>query len=65
MNIAGLNWPGRFPRVLWFQRACPLCSGVEFKTAEATFADSLLRILALRPIRCVNCWRRYYWFHKS
>jgi len=24
--------------------------------------DGLLRCFALKPVRCVNCWRRYYCF---
>jgi hypothetical protein len=62
MDIAGLNWPSRLPRLLWRRRQCPLCSSVEFKMAETHPLDSLLGMFALRPVRCVNCWRLYYWF---
>jgi len=24
--------------------------------------DGLLAMFALRPVRCMFCWRRYYWF---
>jgi hypothetical protein len=24
--------------------------------------DGLLSMFALRPVRCMFCWRRYYWF---
>jgi hypothetical protein len=24
--------------------------------------DGLLAMFALRPIRCMFCWRRFYWF---
>lgn len=64
MDSAGLNWPGNVPRLLWLRRECPLCSSIEFKTAEAHPLDRLLRLLMLRPVRCANCWRRYYWFAK-
>jgi hypothetical protein len=62
MAIAGLNWAAYFPKLLWIKRVCPLCSSVKFKTAESYPLDRPLRLLALRPVRCVNCWRRYYWF---
>lgn len=65
MNITGPNWPSRLPRLLWMGRTCPLCSSIEFRSAEPELLDRLLVLLALRPIRCVNCWRRYYWFHKA
>jgi hypothetical protein len=22
-------------------------------------------MFSLRPVRCVNCWRRYYWFRNA
>jgi hypothetical protein len=64
MDIAGLNWPGRIPRLLWMRRECTLCSSIEFQTAEAKALDGLFRLFALHPVRCVNCWRRYYCFAK-
>jgi hypothetical protein len=24
--------------------------------------DGLLGMIAVRPVRCMFCWRRYYWF---
>jgi hypothetical protein len=33
--------------------------------AEAQPLDALLQLFSLRPVRCVNCWRRYYWFSKA
>ncbi len=62
MAIAGLNWPGLFPRILWMHRQCPLCSSVQFQPAEAEALDAVFGVFGLRPVRCVNCWRRYYWF---
>jgi len=64
MDIAGLTWPSSVPRVLWTHRECPLCSSIEFETAESHWLDRLLGLLTLHPVRCVNCWRRYYWFAK-
>ena len=61
MEIVDRHWPSSIPRILW-RRRCPLCSSVEFKEAERHPLDALLRLFALFPIRCVNCWRRYYWF---
>jgi len=62
MKATVLNWPPVIPRVLWLRRACPRCSSVIFKPAEPEWADSLFILFRLRAVRCVNCWRRYYWF---
>ena len=64
MDTAGLNWPGPLPRLLWLRRECPLCSSIRFQSAEKESLDGLFGLFALRPVRCVNCWRRYYWFAK-
>ena len=61
MEIVDRLWPSGIPRILW-RRQCPLCSSVEFKEAERHPLDRLLRIIALFPVRCVNCRRRYYRF---
>jgi hypothetical protein len=37
---------------------------LEFQTDDSHSLDPVLRLLALSPIRCVNCWRRFYWFGK-
>jgi hypothetical protein len=65
MDSAGLNWPSSIPRLLWIRRECPRCSSIEFKEAESQPLDSMMSFFALRPVRCVNCWRRYYWFGKT
>jgi hypothetical protein len=65
MKTAALNWPPVIPRLLWMRRKCPLCSSVEFKPAEPEWQDRLLAPLRLRAVRCVNCWRRYYWFART
>jgi hypothetical protein len=54
-------WPQWAPRVLWMRRVCPCCNSVEFKQAEAHPFDGVLRLFALRPVRCKFCWRRFYW----
>jgi hypothetical protein len=54
-------WPRWAPYVLWFRHKCPHCNSVEFKPAESRPSDGLLNLLALRPVRCMYCWRRYYW----
>jgi len=56
------GWLDRVPKVLWTQRPCPLCSSIRFEEAESAPLDRLLCLLMLRPVRCVNCRRRYYWF---
>lgn len=58
--IMDLRWPRSIPRILWLRRQCPCCMSIEFQTADSYFLDRLLRLVALSPIRCVNCWRRYY-----
>ena len=63
MNVAAsTTWPSWLPRMLWFRRACPCCNSVQFKPGEARSLDGLLAMFALRPVRCMFCWRRYYWF---
>ena len=56
------NWPQWLPRLLWLHRKCPICNSVKFKEAELRSVDGLLSMFAIRPIRCMFCWRRYYWF---
>jgi hypothetical protein len=34
---------------------------VKFKTAELRPYDGLLGLFGLRPVRCLFCWRRFYW----
>jgi hypothetical protein len=62
---APISLPSAFPHVLWARRECPLCSSLEFRQAETKFLDRMMSWLSLRPVRCVNCWRRYYWFAKK
>jgi hypothetical protein len=61
MDSAVQGWLGRLPKILWRQRQCPLCGSIRFVEAEAGTLDRLLGVLMLRPVRCANCWRRYYW----
>ena len=65
METQSLSWPSWLPRVLWIRRQCPLCTSVEFRAEDSGPLDRTLRILAMRRVRCVNCWRRYYWFSKA
>ena len=62
MNVETMTWPNWLPRVLWIRRACPRCNSVQFKPGELHSIDGLLGLFALRPVRCMFCWRRYYWF---
>jgi len=64
MDFSTHGWFGRLPQVLWIQRQCPLCSSIRFEQAEPGSLDGPLGVLMLHPVRCVNCWRRYYWFEK-
>jgi hypothetical protein len=66
MEITGVNRLPRLPQILWRRQPCPLCGSVQFKQAEPGVLDGLLGMVSLRPVRCVNCWRRYYRFaHKQ
>ena len=62
MNAATMTWPKWLPRGLWFRRAFPCCNSVQFKQGELHPLDRLLAMFALRPVRCMFCWRHYYWF---
>jgi hypothetical protein len=55
------DWPSWLPHLLLIKRACPRCHSVKFKAAETRPYDALLAMFAVRPIRCMFCWRRYYW----
>ena len=61
MNWMNLEWPVWAPRLLWFRHKCPRCNSVRFKPAEMRLLDELLSMFALHPVRCMFCWRRYYW----
>lgn len=62
MDTAHWNWPTWLPHLLWLRHKCPRCNGGQFKDAEMHPFDGLLGMFALRPVRCMFCWRRYYWF---
>jgi hypothetical protein len=62
MNTAGWKRPTWLPHLLLIRHACPRCTSIEFKPAEPHSPDGLLSLFALRPFRCIWCWRRYYWF---
>jgi len=61
MSIDDLNRFPRIPQILR-GRECPLCSSIEFRQDIPQPLDRLLKIFAFHPVRCVNCWRRYYQF---
>jgi hypothetical protein len=60
MSVKVMNWPNWLPRVLLIRRACPCCDSTKFKPGELRSYDGLLGLFALRPVRCMFCWRRYY-----
>lgn len=62
MSATNQDWPNWLPHLLWIRRQCPRCASVKFKAAETRSIDGLLSMFAVRPIRCMFCWRRYYWF---
>jgi len=61
MSNSRHDWPDWLPHVLCFRRKCPRCNSVKFKQAELRTVDGLLAMFAVRPVRCIFCWRRYYW----
>ena len=65
MDLAGVRWLGKLSGVLWIGRKCPLCTSILFTETEHQSLDRLLALLAFRPVRCVNCFRRYYCFAKA
>lgn len=62
MNTVSQHWPNWLPHLIWMKHKCPCCDSVKFKAAELRSFDELLSMFALRPVRCMFCWRRYYWF---
>ena len=62
MNFSNKTWPKWVPHFVWLRRECPRCNSLKFKPAELRPIDGLLAMCALRPVRCMFCWRRYYWF---
>ena len=61
----GGRWLSKFLGFLWFGQKCPLCTSMLFAEAEHRSSDRLFALLALHPVRCVNCFRRYYCFAKA
>jgi hypothetical protein len=61
MNNTHWKWPDWLPHLLWIRRECPRCNSAKFKDAELRPFDALLALFALRPVRCMFCWRRFYW----
>jgi hypothetical protein len=62
LNHSAVIWPNWLPRVLWFRHVCPCCESLQFKPSESHSLDQLCAMFALHPVRCMFCWRRYYWF---
>ena len=61
MGDTRFNRPNWALQVLWFRHKCPNCTSVKFKPAELRPYDGILSMFALRPVRCMFCWRRFYW----
>lgn len=62
MTQANRDWPNWLPHPIWTKHQCPRCNSAQFKSAELRSFDGVLSMFALRPVRCMFCWRRYYWF---
>jgi hypothetical protein len=65
MDVTKQRWLGKFSGLLWGAQQCPLCTSILFSEAEHRPLDRLLMLLAFRPVRCANCFRRYYCFAKA
>jgi hypothetical protein len=61
----GMRWLSKFSGFLLFDQKCPLCTSILFTEAEHQSLDRLLTLLAFHPVRCANCFRRYYSFAKG
>ena len=61
MKIRDLNWHNGIPRYVVFRERCPICRTREFHASMSHPLRSVLQYLAVHPVRCQNCWRRYYW----
>jgi hypothetical protein len=59
---SGVRWLSRYLGLLWHGQKCPLCTSILFSEAEHQSRDRLLALLAFHPVRCANCFRRYYCF---
>ncbi len=60
MSNSDTDWPEWLPHPLW-NHTCPRCDSMKLKQAERRPFDGFLAIFAMRPVRCMFCWRRYYW----
>lgn len=60
MKLINIPWLSRISRLLLFSQKCPLCTSVYFNQAEYQSSDRILALFGFRPVRCVNCFRRYY-----
>ena len=61
MRLRDLNWHNGIPRFFVFRERCPLCRTREFHASMSHPFRSILRFVAIHPVRCQNCWRRFYW----
>jgi hypothetical protein len=61
MAMRNMNWHNFIPRIFVLRERCPLCHATEFQVAMPSPVTNLLRSIAVRRVRCTNCWRRYYW----
>jgi len=65
MHLRDLNWHHGIPTYFVLRERCPLCRATEFHPSVSHPFRSILRFLAIHPVRCQNCWRFYYWLKFS
>jgi len=56
-----MNWHRGIPRLFVLREHCPLCRATEFQVSMPNPLNNLLRAFSIRRVRCMNCWRRYFW----
>jgi hypothetical protein len=61
MRIRDLNWHNSIPRLFVVRERCPLCLATKFNLSARHPLRLVLRCVAIRPVRCASCWRRFYW----
>jgi len=61
MRIGDFNWHNGIPQFFVVRERCPLCLATAFNLSAQHPLKQVLRVFAIRPVRCANCWRRYYW----
>jgi hypothetical protein len=60
--LSDMNWCNGIPRLVVVNERCPLCHATEFQISMSHPLTNFFSAFWLHRVRCMNCWRRYYWF---